>query len=162
MNDHISDNEGYTEDDRDEQSDTNDGVSDDEDNTTESHIDIDACATIQDVFRKTHGYFAKKFSTAEKTIKWQLNLSKDAAKRFKLRIETDLAETWLGKPKTSVNDSVGTWGTTDLTFKLKSKWVPEQFVNNHPSRVPFSFDSSEELGEAWWSQVAGIMAHLLN
>ena len=140
MIDHISDNEGYAED---EQSDNNDGVSDEEDDATESLIDVDACATIQDVFRKTHGYFAKKFSTAEKTIKWQLNLSKDAAKKFKLRIETDLAETWLGKPKASVNDSVGTWGTTDLTFKAK-RWSPEQFVNNHPSRVPVSFDNSED------------------
>ena len=113
MIDHISDNEGYAED---EQSDNNDGVSDEEDDATESLIDVDACATIQDVFRKTHGYFAKKFSTAEKTIKWQLNLSKDAAKKFKLRIETDLAETWLGKSKASVNDSVGTMGDNRSHF----------------------------------------------
>ena len=141
VNEQFSDNDGYSED---EQSENNDGGSDEEDTATESHIDVDACATIQDVFRKTHGYFAKKFSTAEKTIKWQLNLSKDAAKKFKLRIETDLAETWLGKPKASVNDSVGTWGPTDLTFKLRSKWTPEQFVNNHPSRVPISFENSED------------------
>ena len=68
VNDQYSDNEGYTEEGipEEEQSDTNDRISDEEDNTTESHIDVEACTTIQDVFRRTHGYFAKKFSTAEK------------------------------------------------------------------------------------------------
>ena len=146
VNDQYSDIEGDTEEGipDEEQDVSNDRGSDEEDIDTESHIDVDACATLQDVFRKTHGYFAKKFCTVEKTIKWQLNLSNDAAKRFKLRIETDLAETWLGKPKASVNESVGTWGSSDLSFKLKGKWVPEQFIKNHPSRIPFNFDNSED------------------
>jgi len=46
----------------------------------QSHIHVDVCATIQDFFRRTHDYSAKKFCTAVKTMKWNLKLSKDPAK----------------------------------------------------------------------------------
>ena len=82
-----------------EDSDNADGFSDDEDFVKESHNDYEAVSNIQDVFKQTHGFFEKKFCTAERNIKWKLNLADDASKRLKFLIDTDLDDTWLGTPK---------------------------------------------------------------
>ena len=127
-----------------EDSDNSDGFSDDEEFVKESHNDYEAVANIQDVFKQTHGFFEKKFCTAERNIKWKLNLADDASKRLKFLIDTDLDDTWLGTPKSSKNDSVGTWPARKLIFNAKNKWVPEQFTKQHPVRIPFKFNDSND------------------
>ena len=51
-------------------------------------------------------------------------------------------DTWLGTPKVSQNDSVGTWSSKKLIFN--KKWVPEQFTKQHPVRIFFNFNDSED------------------
>ena len=44
--------------------------------------------------------------------------------------------------KVSKNDSVGTWSSKKLIFN--KKWVPEQFTKQHPVRIFFNFNDSED------------------
>ena len=48
----------------------------------------------------------------------------------------------MGTPKVSQNDSVGTWSSKKLIFN--KKWVPEQFTKQHPVRIFFNFNDSED------------------
>lgn len=127
-----------------EESEITEGLEDEDDFVKESHNDYEAVANIQDVFKQTHGFFEKKFCTAERNIKWKLNLADDASKRLKFLIDTDLNDTWLGTPKSSKNDSIGTWSAKKLVFSAKNKWVPDQFTNQQPVRIPFKFNDSND------------------
>ena len=94
-------------------------------------------SSIQDVFCRVKKHFGLKFTSTKPKIKFGLDLGDNVSKSVKFIVNPDLQDTFLKHPAGNDTDPIGLWELSDLNFKQKNNWVPEDHAKKHPRRVPF-------------------------